>query len=104
MEKSTFTYTNHEHMKACFNYLPADILQFVYVDQMDLFILSMKSGAKGLHTINYQAEETNGFYVWLKANFVKEGTIDEITYCGLNETDAEMDRLCQAVYSALAVN
>ncbi len=91
-------------MKAFFNYLPAEILQFVYVDQLDLFIISLKSAVTGLHIINYQAEETNSFYVWLKTNFVKEGTIEEMTYCGLNEKEVELDRLYSALYSSIAIN
>ena len=91
-------------MRACFNYLPADILQFVYVDQLDLFIISIRTADRELHTLNYQAEETNSFYVWLKTNYVKEGSIEECTYCGLHEPDSDAERLYSAAYPVLTLN
>lgn len=61
-----------------FNYSPADILEFVYFDKIDLFLITLKSARNKNETIRYQAEESNMFYVWLKSNLVAEGNNDDV--------------------------
>jgi len=60
-------------MKSNFDYSPAEILEFVYFDDIDLFMITLKSARNKNEIIRYQAEESNMFYVWLKSNQVQEG-------------------------------
>jgi len=63
-------------MKSDFDYSPAEILEFVYFDDMDLFMITLKSARSKNEIIRYQAEESNMFYVWLKSNLVREGILE----------------------------
>ena len=68
---------NLNTMNSDYNYSPAEIAEFVYIDQIDLFMLAIKTGKSGTKMVHYQPEESNMFYVWLKAKQVKEGNIED---------------------------
>lgn len=63
-------------MKPSFNYSPSEIQEFIYFDDIDLFMITLKNARNENEIIRYQAEESNTFYVWLKSNSVKEGSTE----------------------------
>ena len=63
-------------MNSSFNYSPSEIQEFIYFDNIDLFMITLKSARNENEIIRYQAEESNTFYVWLKSNAVKEETTE----------------------------
>ncbi len=63
-------------MKSNFIFSPSEIQEFIYFDNIDLFMITLKSARNENEIIRYQAEESNTFYVWLKSNSVKEGSTE----------------------------